>query len=387
VIEGRLLARVRHPNVVTVHGAELMDGRVGLITEFVDGRTLAELVRAEGPLPLGEAIRIGVDLCRALSAVHDAGLLHRDIKPQNVMRQRDGRIVLMDFGAGHHGDASDQALAGTPLFLAPEVLAGTPATVRTDVYSVGVLLYHLMTGSYPVTGRSLADIRDAHAQGRRTSLRDLRPDAPDVFIDVVERALAADPNGRFQNAGEFETALGKVGAAEVPAVAESSVPAKGPRAGIWLTWAAIAGAAVLVAAAVSFNDLRARLGGRDQDASMVLADTPSARVRRLAMPPFLLVGSPSRDGRYLPFTASGEVSVLDIASGRSRQVTDQKTTPGQAGDAAISPDKGCRLRGAGRLDAGREQSRTRVSSRVQRLGRPVLHVRNEIGRRLRRFGR
>lgn len=336
--EGRLLARVRHANVVTVHGAELMDGRVGLITEFVDGRTLAEVVRAEGPLPLDEAVRIGLDLCRALIAVHDAGLLHRDIKPQNVMRQRDGRIVLMDFGAGHHSDAIDQALAGTPLFLAPEVLAGKPATVRSDVYSFGVLLYHLVTGSYPVTGRSLAEIRKVHAQGRRTSLRDLRPDAPDVFIDVVETALVDDPADRFQSAGEFETALRKVRATEVPAAAGSSAPATGPRAGFWLTWVAIAGAAVLIAAAVSFGDIRARLGGRDQEAPVVFADTPSAKVRRLAMPPFLLIGSPSRDGRYIPFTANGEVSVLDIGSGRSRQVTDRKTTPGQAGDSAISPD-------------------------------------------------
>src|SRR5687768_2605315 len=103
---------------------------------------------------------------------------------------------------------------------------------------------------------------------------DLRPDAPDVLIDVIARALAADPNDRFHSAGEFETALGKAGATEVPAAAESSVPAKGPRAGIWLMWAAIAGAAAVVGAALSSSDVRARLGGRDREASVVFADTP-----------------------------------------------------------------------------------------------------------------
>ena len=98
--EGRMLAQVRHPNVVTVHGADRIAGRVGLWMEFIHGRTLEQLLHERGPFGAGEATLIGLDVCRALSAVHRAGLLHRDIKAQNVMREDGGRIVLMDFGTG-----------------------------------------------------------------------------------------------------------------------------------------------------------------------------------------------------------------------------------------------------------------------------------------------
>ena len=107
-----------------------------------------------------EVVGIGLELCRAMSAVHGAGLLHRDIKTRNVMRAEDGRIVLMDFGTGR--DLEDDAgsdLASTPLYLAPEVLQGQQATVRSDIYSLGVLLYHLVTGAYPAHARTLREVR------------------------------------------------------------------------------------------------------------------------------------------------------------------------------------------------------------------------------------
>src|SRR5207244_2811767 len=98
--EGRLLARIRHPNVVTVHGADRIDGRVGLWMEYIHGRTLERSLAEQGPFSAPEAGEIGIQVCRALAAVHQAGLLHRDIKAQNVMREDGGRLVLMDFGAG-----------------------------------------------------------------------------------------------------------------------------------------------------------------------------------------------------------------------------------------------------------------------------------------------
>lgn len=164
--EGRLLARVRHPNVVTIYGAEPIDGRVGLWMEFVKGRTLEEALRSGHTFTAAEVIRLGVDLCAAVAAVHAAGMVHRDIKAQNIMLDDGGRLVLMDFGAGHEADDSTgKATAGTPLYLAPEVLSGGAATRRTDVYSVGVVLFRLLTGSYPVFGAHLADLRRAHATG------------------------------------------------------------------------------------------------------------------------------------------------------------------------------------------------------------------------------
>ena len=145
--EGRLLAKVRHPNVVSIYGAEQIGDQIGLWMEFVRGHTLEQILDQRKVVSAAEAVDIGLEVCRAVSAVHGAGLLHRDIKAHNVMRAEDGRIVLMDFGTGRElEDEASSDLAGTPLYLAPEVLQGQKATVRSDIYSLGVLLYHLVTG-------------------------------------------------------------------------------------------------------------------------------------------------------------------------------------------------------------------------------------------------
>ena len=169
--EGRLLARVRHPNVVTIYGAERRNGRIGLWMEFVAGRTLEHAIQHGHHFSAAEVLEIGIQLCHAITAVHAAGLLHRDIKAQNVMVEESGRVVLMDFGTGLElADRSATELAGTPLYLAPELLEGRAATVGSDVYSMGVLLYHLLTGSYPVQASALGDLRLAHERRERTTL-------------------------------------------------------------------------------------------------------------------------------------------------------------------------------------------------------------------------
>ncbi len=216
--EGRLLARVRHPNVVTVYGADRVDGRVGVWMELIRGRTLEKVLHEQGPYGVQEATVIGVDMCRALSAVHRAGLLHRDVKAQNIMREEGGRFVLMDFGAGFAAAAGRGAhqLAGTPLYMAPEVLAGALATPRADVYSLGVLLYHLVTGGFPVAGASFGAICERHERGERTLLRDARPELPENFVRTVETALARSPEARFESAGAMEVALRDASVGHLP---------------------------------------------------------------------------------------------------------------------------------------------------------------------------
>ena len=208
--EGRLLARVRHPNVVTIHGAERIGDRVGLWMEYVDGRTLQQLVIDDRRRFSAEQVAsLGRTLCRAVEAVHAAGLLHRDIKAHNVMVARDGRVVLMDFGAGgDRSQASAATLAGTPLYLAPEVLTGSAGpSIATDVYSLGVLLFFLLTASFPVTGASVGDLRAAHEQGNRRSLDQARPDLPRWLRRTIARAIDPDPARRFASAGELAGAL------------------------------------------------------------------------------------------------------------------------------------------------------------------------------------
>src|SRR5262249_35315943 len=144
--------------------------------------------------------------------VHHASLLHRDIKAQNVMRETTGRIVLMDFGTGHDPaeiPARPGDLSGTPLYCAPEILAGERASVASDVYALAVVMFHLLTGAYPVTGDTIDELRRAHRDGRRTALRELRPDLRAGVVAAIERGLSADPALRFRDASEFELALGR----------------------------------------------------------------------------------------------------------------------------------------------------------------------------------
>ena len=210
-MEGRLLARVRHPNVITVYGVASHDDRVGLWMELVRGVTLEEQVAEHGPLSAHEAAMIGIDLCRALAAIHAAGLIHRDVKAQNVMREDGGRIVLMDLGtgreAGANGPTATPDLAGTPLYLAPEIFTGASASEQTDLYSLGVLLYHLVTGAFPVRATTMQELHEGHKKGHSLRLRDARANLPTAFVGVVERAIASDPQGRYATAGEFEADL------------------------------------------------------------------------------------------------------------------------------------------------------------------------------------
>ena len=199
--EGRLLARVRHSNVVTIYGAEQISDRIGLWMEFIRGETLEQILDQRTVVSNSEAVAIGVELCRAISAVHGAGLLHRDIKTHNVMRSADGRIVLMDFGTGRElDDDASSDLAGTPLYVAPEVLQGQQATVQSDIYSFGVLLYHLVTGSYPVQGQTVRGVRLAHQRGDRIAVRAARRGVPSRLARVIERATEPDPRRRYQSA-------------------------------------------------------------------------------------------------------------------------------------------------------------------------------------------
>lgn len=209
--EGRKLARVDHENVVRVHGVDEDHDRLGLWMELVEGRTVTDLVHEQGRFSAEEATTLGEKIARGLAAVHDAGVVHRDVKADNVMRADGGRVVLMDFGTAVDTTNENAGVEGTPFYLAPELFDQEPADARSDVYALGVLIYHMVTSSFPVQASSITDLARAHRDGRWTPLSAARADLPKSFVELVEKALAANPRDRFQTAGEFAHALGALG--------------------------------------------------------------------------------------------------------------------------------------------------------------------------------
>ena len=205
--EGQMLARVKHPNVVTVFRAQQVGQEVGITMELINGRDLSDVVSHAGPMSADEASVVGIKVGQALAAVHGAGLLHRDVKARNVMRESGGRIVLMDFGAGRElvpnkpSNRPAEDLSGTPLYLAPELFTGRPASPASDLYSLGVLLFYLVTRKYPVESPSLSELLLKHSAGERRLLSDIRPDLPPAFVQVVHRALSPKPEHRQASAG------------------------------------------------------------------------------------------------------------------------------------------------------------------------------------------
>jgi hypothetical protein len=210
VREARMLAGLDHPNIVRVHSIDEQAGRLRISLERIDGRTLENLVRSDGPFSAEEAARIGIELCRALSALHAKGLVHRDLKPANVMRAVGGRIVLLDFGLARSeepGERDGEVLAGTPHVMAPEQLEGRDIDARTDLYALGVTLYWLVTGQYPFRATSLAELRERVLAGTATPISDHRANVPPRFAEIVTQLISVDPKNRPVSAGLVEQAL------------------------------------------------------------------------------------------------------------------------------------------------------------------------------------
>jgi serine/threonine-protein kinase len=305
--EARLLAKITHPNVVRVYRADRIGDEVGVAMELVNGQTLEDLVQKQSAFSAREATHVGIDLCHALAAVHRSGALHGDIKAHNVMRGQDGRIVLMDFGAGkdlnippHH---TGPDFVGTPLYMAPEVFAGRVRSKTTDLYSLGVLLYYLVSRAYPIEGSTRTEVERGHQQpARRVPLRDVRPDLPDAFVRVVDQAVAERPEDRFQSAGELEAAL-----------AATMVPRPRSR------WKGIAvAAAVLLAAGVGTAIYR----GQSQPPSPARTGEDAAASTKVTVPPpspadsyrIKAVLKRDRDGAEVPLASGTRLGLAERLS-------------------------------------------------------------------------
>jgi serine/threonine-protein kinase len=187
-----------------------------LIMEYIDGVTLEDVLR-EGPLPIDVALLIGASLASALDHAHFRKVIHRDIKPGNVMLSRSGQVKLTDFGIAKdltQDDLTRQGLIiGTPAFLSPEQAAGQRADGRSDVFALGVLMFQMLSGQRPHQGKDTMELLLAIARGQRRRLREVAPRLPKAVVRVVEKCLEREPGLRYQRAGELQRELAQLLAA------------------------------------------------------------------------------------------------------------------------------------------------------------------------------
>jgi hypothetical protein len=195
--EARAAARLDHPNVVTVYQAGRAGDEFFIAMQLVRGTSAADAVRARGPLPVREAARVVLGAARGLAAAHALGLVHRDVKPANVLLAADGGVKVADFGLARDcaADAVSGAV-GTPEYMSPEQAQGLPADPRADLYALGGVWYYLLTGSAPFCGDSAVEVLWKHVHEPAPDPRALRPDVPDEWARLVLRCLAKKPAER-----------------------------------------------------------------------------------------------------------------------------------------------------------------------------------------------
>jgi serine/threonine-protein kinase len=210
--EARAVARLSHPNIVTVIDRGDDDGRQFIVFEYVEGENLKELVVRSGRLSVRRALELTLAIADGLSFAHDHGLVHRDVKPQNVLLNQEGEVKVTDFGIARsllveHGVTQTGTVLGTGEYLAPEQASGKPVSPATDVYSLGVVLWELLAGDVPFVGENFVAVALRHVNEPPPDLRQRRPDVTPRLEAAIERALAKDPAQRFPSMAAFAKEL------------------------------------------------------------------------------------------------------------------------------------------------------------------------------------
>ena len=248
VREARAMATIEHPNVVRVYGFEEVEDRAYLVMEYVQGESLAARLRREGRLSVAAAVSAALGIAEALDAAWQKGIVHRDVKPSNVLIDTSGGLRVLDFGLARPMMPAEEPLTvcgevvGTPQYMAPEQIAGTTVDFRADIYSLGILLFELLTGERPFQATTAADLLAQHLGKDLPSLALKRPDAPQGMQDLIERMTRKQPQDRPPSYAAVRESL----------LALSTRPGRhGSRARTWAIWGGSGVVAVLVFAFVT----------------------------------------------------------------------------------------------------------------------------------------
>ena len=345
-------ARLQHPHICSVYDSGEDEGRLWFTMPYVQGETLRARLKREGRLSVADAIRITRESAEALGHAHRAGIVHRDVKPENILLTEDGVPMLADFGIARHVDKhSGEHLTeqghhvGTPLYMAPEQAMAERAGPKADQYALAAVCYEMLAGSPPHAGPTIHATLARRLSAPAPGVRTYRPDAPAGVERVLSRALSIAPDDRFGSIGEFADALAHPTGVVRPRL---------PRA----AWIAVAAVATLLAALLATRRTHA------PDPSVASAPPATQPVARLAVLPFTNLGD-SADAYFADGMADelrGKLSGLPglevIARGSSSQYQQSGKSPGQ-----IAAELGVRylLTGTVRWDKGVKRSRVRVS--------------------------
>jgi eukaryotic-like serine/threonine-protein kinase len=232
--EARAVAQLSHPSIVTVIDRGEQDGRQFIVFEYVDGENLKSLVEREGPLPEREAVELALQIARALGFAHEHGLVHRDVKPQNVLLNGDGAAKVTDFGIARSLDVQGGltqtgTVMGTSDYIAPEQARGQRVDAQSDVYSLGAVLYELLTGEVPFPADNFVAVAMRHINEPPPSVRERRPDVSPRLDAAIRRAMAKEPRDRFRSMDELCDELTAVLAADDDAATGAQTVVVAPR--------------------------------------------------------------------------------------------------------------------------------------------------------------
>ncbi len=209
--EARTVAELEHPNIVPVYRVGQVGGVLHIAMKFVEGRSLDAIIAAQGPLPVPVVIYVLRGVTRAMAYAHERDIVHRDIKAANILIDRDGRVLVTDFGVAlRAADVEltvDGTVIGTPAYMSPEQCAGRRAEPQSDQYSLGIVAFHMLTGAVPFHSETLAGLMQHHFFTAVPDLRLVRDDVPDALLEVLNRALAKSPGERFGTTHDMSIAI------------------------------------------------------------------------------------------------------------------------------------------------------------------------------------
>ena len=295
--EAKIIAALNHPNIVTIHSVEHADGVHFLTMEFVEGETLDAIIPSGG-LSLARVFEIGIAVAEALTAAHDKGVIHRDLKPANIVITQDGRVKVLDFGLAklaENASTPDDATATSPVtaegtvmgtvpYMSPEQLRGKNVDHRSDIFSLGVLLYEMSAGRRPFTGDTNSDVTSAILRDTPTLLTQIKPDLPRHLARIVAHCLEKEPDQRIQSAKDVRNELRGLrkevesGESMISEVSAARVAQPSGRKKLWL---GLAGLVIVVIAGIAF------FASRESRTRSASTSPPGLQTHTLAVLPFV----------------------------------------------------------------------------------------------------